>query len=150
MESSIITLLGSLNVPEYSPSTLSDAQKGHVQSILDAYDPHSLTTDDVRSINQSMMEAGIRPSADLKGLLESAGFDAEQLRNAGRQEDEATVATAPGQSNNGINPDAMGTLKSLLQQYDLEHFTEAQQQKLHTELEQAGLMEPGSMLDLRA
>ncbi|MCB0748042.1 MAG: hypothetical protein KDC90_11325 [Ignavibacteriae bacterium] len=54
---------------------LTDEQKETVNSILSNYDSSNMTTENVESLKAEFNEAGIRPSEDLKGMMEEAGFE---------------------------------------------------------------------------
>ena len=54
---------------------LTDEQKETVNSILSKYDSSNMTTDKVESLKAEFVEAGIKPSEDLKGIMEEAGFE---------------------------------------------------------------------------
>ena len=54
---------------------LTDEQKETVSSILSNYDSSNMTTENVESMKAELNEAGIKPSEDLKGMMEEAGFE---------------------------------------------------------------------------
>ncbi|MCW8850292.1 MAG: hypothetical protein OQJ81_09980 [Melioribacteraceae bacterium] len=60
-------------MPQSQP--LTDEQKETVNSILSNYDSSNMTTENVESLKAEFNEAGIKPSEDLKGILEEAGFE---------------------------------------------------------------------------
>lgn len=53
---------------------LTDEQKETVNSILSNYDSSNMTTENVESLKAEFNQAGIKPSEDLKGMMEEAGF----------------------------------------------------------------------------
>ena len=55
---------------------MTDEAKKQVTDILRQYDPENLSTEDMDAINKSFKEAGVRPSGELKSMLEDSGFDA--------------------------------------------------------------------------
>lgn len=59
--------------PQSKPIT--DEQKEAVSSILSNYDSSSMTETKFESLKAEFEEAGIRPSEDLKGIMEEAGFE---------------------------------------------------------------------------
>ena len=61
-------------MPRQSQS-LSDEQKETVNSILASYDSTNMSEADVESMKAEFKDAGIRPSEDLKGIMEEAGFE---------------------------------------------------------------------------
>jgi hypothetical protein len=65
---------------------MSSEQQDQVVDILSNYDSQSLTTDDAQQISSSFKELGIAPSRELRNTIESAGFDADAIRDMSRQE----------------------------------------------------------------
>jgi hypothetical protein len=60
--------------------TMSADQKSAVENVLSKYDASSLSSDDAKEISNSFKEMGIKPSSDLRETIETAGFDADSLR----------------------------------------------------------------------
>jgi alkanesulfonate monooxygenase SsuD/methylene tetrahydromethanopterin reductase-like flavin-dependent oxidoreductase (luciferase family) len=56
-------------------AALSDDQKTQLSEILDKYDPENMTDESIQSMRDEIKEAGIRPSAELKNILEDSGFE---------------------------------------------------------------------------
>lgn len=54
---------------------MTDKQKETVNSILANYDSYSMTKTDFESMRAEFQDAGIKPSEDLKGIMEEAGFE---------------------------------------------------------------------------
>lgn len=54
---------------------LTDEQKETVNSILSNYDSSKMTEADYESLKVEFVDAGIKPSEDLKGIMEEAGFE---------------------------------------------------------------------------
>jgi hypothetical protein len=69
---------------------MSSEQQDQVVDILSNYDSQSLTTDDAQQISSSFKELGIAPSRELRNTIESAGFDADAIRDMSRQEISST------------------------------------------------------------
>ncbi len=61
-------------MPPQSQS-LTDEQKEAVNSILASYDSTNMSDADVESMKAEFKDAGIKPSEDLKGIMEEAGFE---------------------------------------------------------------------------
>lgn len=59
--------------PQSQP--LTDEQKETVNSILASYDSASMSEADVEAMRAEFKDAGIKPSEDLKGIMEEAGFE---------------------------------------------------------------------------
>ena len=59
--------------PPSQPMT--DAQKESASEILSNYDSSSISTTELESMKAAFEAAGIKPSEDLKGIMEEAGFE---------------------------------------------------------------------------
>ena len=80
--------------PPSKPMT-EDAKK-QVTDILSQYDLENLSSDDMDAINKSFKDAGIRPSGELKSMLEDSGFDAKALGDRARATQGADGGPPPG------------------------------------------------------
>jgi hypothetical protein len=136
---------------------LTDDQKKQVQSILSQFDPKNLTATDAQSIFKQLQQAGIQPGKDLKATIEAAGFNPNQLSslaapNTGgvhhhhHHYDSGTVQGASAAQ--GVNPAALQSLQSILSQYDLKNLNQDQQKSLLTQLDQAGLLKSGDVINI--
>lgn len=61
-------------------TSISSDQKSAVQRILSNYDANNLSQSDAKQISNSFKEQGIVPSRELRETIESAGFDADAIR----------------------------------------------------------------------
>ncbi len=76
---SSISNSGQMQKPMHPPSQpMTDEQKETVNGILSNYDPSSMTKADFESMKVEFQDAGIRPSEDLKGVMEEAGFEVHE------------------------------------------------------------------------
>lgn len=131
---------------------LSDEQKSTIAGILSQYDPEDVDEEDVKSIRDQLREAGVRPSPELKTLLEESGFDAEAFRPAG------PPSGGPGQAGGRPPPGAGGetseetlkTIASIFEDYDLESLTEDDLDEIQQKLQEAGIALPGSVINQSA
>lgn len=138
------------NFPESQP--LTEDQKTQVTNILGKYDSNNLTTQDARSIFDSLHEAGIRPNAEgLRETLSSAGFDPQKLISLAKPKENQGHhhGNAPA-SDKGINVSALQSLQSILSQYDLSSLTPDQEKEISFKLHSAGLMNSGKTINLNA
>jgi hypothetical protein len=150
----------------YQSRTLTDEQKTTVESILSQYNANDLSKDDAKSILKSLHDAGVKPSADLTKTLKSAGFDAKKLRDlAGPpqggpggpggphkrpgSEDGSDSGSTSG-STSGVNVSSLKSLQSILNQYDLSNLSSSDQSDLMSKLNQSGLMNSGSTINIGA
>ncbi len=59
---------------------LSDTQRTQVITVLEKYDPESLTIKDAEAITEAFRAAGLRGGPEVDAVLEEAGFDPDELR----------------------------------------------------------------------
>ena len=153
--------------PEMRGQALTDEQKQTVTDILSNYDAESITEEDAQSIFESFREAGIRPGEGMRETIEAAGFDAGQLRELGRPEgpppggmmqpggmgmgefDEISSFFKLGDSQ-GVDVDNLQTLQTILNQYDLSSMSTDDEVGLMSQLQQSGLLYPGSTVDIKS
>lgn len=57
------------------PKALSAEQKSTLETIIEKYDPAQMTEKDYMSLGESMREAGIAPSFEVRAFIEEAGFN---------------------------------------------------------------------------
>lgn len=80
----MISSIGSSNQmqrPLPQPSQpLTDEQKEKVNSILANYNSSCMTESDVESMRAELKAAGIKPSEELKGIMEDTGFEVPERR----------------------------------------------------------------------
>jgi hypothetical protein len=138
------------------PQALTDDEKSKIKSILSNYDPDNVTAEDAKSIFDAFREAGIRPGPGMKEAIDDAGFDAEELRSLARPDD--APPPPPPQSHrqgskasgSGIDISVLQNLQSILGQYDLSNLSSDQENQLVSQLNQAGLIKSGYIIDLSA
>jgi hypothetical protein len=129
---------------------MTDTEKKKAQEILEQYDPENLSTDDMDAINSSLKEAGIRPSSDMKTMLEDAGFDAKALGERARETGGAGGPPPGGPPPGGPPPggggdqeatasnDQIKQLASILSQYDTNNLSEDDQSSISQKLTELG------------
>jgi hypothetical protein len=125
---------------------LTSEQKTQVQDILSQYDPSNLTTEDAKAIFKSFKEAGIK-GPGLKDAIQEAGFDPEKIR--GMAQDGQKVHHAVSKGAGQINTAALQSLQNILNQFNLTDMSSDQQDDLMSQLTSSGLMNSGSMIDLK-
>lgn len=140
---------------------LTDEQKSAAEEILSQYDPGSLSDEDAESLRQDLRDAGIRPSRELRSLLEDAGFDAEALRpqdpggpggpgNPGGPRGAGGPPPGPPPQEGGTAGEALQTLAEILEDYDTENLTSDNLREIQQRLAEAGFAGNGSVVDQRA
>ena len=75
--------------PEHNQN-LSEDHRSVVVNTLSNYDGRNLTADEKSKIRSTFRAEGIRPSSDLKGAVESVGFDSGEIRG-----NEETIGKSP-------------------------------------------------------
>ena len=124
--------------------------KSTVESILSKYDSSSLTTEDIKGIQQALRDAGIRPSRQVRQAIESAGFDPERLRPQGGPDAMGGASPPRPQRGGGVNMKALKSFSEILEGYDLSNLSSEEEENLMNQLTSSGLMRTGVMLDLTA
>ena len=130
---------------------LTDDQKSTITDILSQYDPENVSEEDAKAIFQAFKDAGITPAKGMKEVIEAAGFDADDLRSKGVS-DQGMMPPPPPQNSsaNSINLSALQSLQEILSQYDLTNLSESDQTSLISQLEDSGLVFPGSVIDIKS
>ncbi|HEY9075849.1 MAG TPA: hypothetical protein VIO61_04860 [Anaerolineaceae bacterium] len=132
-------------------NVLTDEDKQKIQDILAQYDPENVSAEDAKAIFKAFRDAGIRPGAGMKEAIEAAGFDAEALRAQGMPEPPPPPEGRGGMhGSKGINFSALSSLKNILEQNDLTSLTTDQESELLNKLDEAGLLNPGYMIDMKS
>jgi hypothetical protein len=125
-------------------SPLTDEQKKTVQDILSNYDADNITATDAQSIFEKFKDAGITPTKGLKEAIESAGFDADNLRSLafqGAQNATGGMSGVSGFSSQAseLTDEQKETVASILSKYDKDNLTAADAQSIFKELKDAGI-----------
>ncbi len=151
--------IGSFSPPPPS-RPLTDDQKSLVQSTLADYDSESLTADDARTILDTFRQAGIRPGKELRQAIQDAGFDEKKLLDLARPEGAPEGGPQGGlqgprgghrtNSSSSLDMSALQSLQSILNKYDLSSMSDEDETSLLTQLNNAGLVRTGYMIDLSA
>ena len=124
---------------------LTDDQKTQVAGILSNSDPKALSESAAQAIVSAFAEAGFSPGRGLKEAIDSAGFDAREIRDrAEGRPPEAPLLT----EDSGVNPDALAALKTILDRFDLSAPTPDVEEAIHRALAEAGLLKAGSVMDV--
>jgi hypothetical protein len=136
--------------------SLTDDQKKTVQDILSNYDSSKITAADAKSIFKSLEEAGIK-GGGLRDAINAAGFDADQvwsLAHDGQKPPQGGPGGPGGKSASSsstqVNSSALQALQTILNQYDLSNMTDEKQKDLMSKLNDSGLLQSGSMINLGA
>lgn len=139
---------------------LTDDQKSLVQSTLAEHDAENLTADDAREILDTFRQAGIRPGRELRQAIQDAGFDEKKLLDLARPEGAPEGGPQGGpqgpRSNHGarsssnVDLSALQSLQSILNNYDLSSISDEDETNLLSQLNSAGLVRTGYMIDLSA
>lgn len=140
--------MGAGGPPPMGGAELTEEQTSTVEDILADYDPDSVTEEDAQAIFEKFRDAGIMGKG-LKETIEAAGFDAEQLREWGMpQNGQPDLMGVAASSTEGINTSSLQTLQTILSQYDLNDLSDDDQKTLSSQLQSAGLLQSGNMLNI--
>lgn len=139
---------------------LTDDQTSLVQATLADYDAETLTTEDARTILDTFRQAGIRPGKELRQAIQDAGFDEKQLLELARPEGAPEGGPQGGpqglrgargaSSSSTIDLSALQSLQNVLSNYDLSSMSDEDETNLLSQLNSAGLIRTGYMIDLSA
>ncbi len=127
--------------------SLTETEKTQLEEILAEYDAENLTEEDVQSIFDEIREAGIQPGKAVKETVEAAGFDLEQFRP------DRPAGPPPGMSGSkpeSVNLSSLKSLQTILNKYDLSNLSAEDETSLYSQIQDAGLMEPGNLFSLNA
>lgn len=138
---------GAGGMPPPPPSELTEEQKDKIDEILSEYDPENITEEQAKEIFEKFREAGIQPAAGMKEAIEEAGFDAEQLREWGMPD---IGNLGYSSSSQGVNASALQSLQTILNQYDFSNLSSEKQESLYAQLQSAGLLYSGTIIDIGA
>ena len=140
--------------PPSQSTALTDDQKQQVQTILSKFDASNLTSASAQSIFKQLQQAEIQPGKDLKDTIKAAGFDMDHLASwaapTSGQDHSRGGAERLQSHTQGINRSALQSLQSILGQYDLKNMTDDQQKGLLAQLDQAGLLQSGDIINIGA
>jgi hypothetical protein len=139
-----------------STTTLTDDQKKTISTILSKYDASNISADNAKAIFKAFSDAGIQPQRGMKEAIESAGFDADKLRQLGMPQDGSRQGPPPppppssgsSKSSSSINTDMLKQLQNILDEYDLSNLDSDQKNELYGKLADAGLLQSGNVLDI--
>jgi len=140
----------------FSSQKLNSEQKEAIDSILSDYDSSALSEQDAKDMVLAFQEAGINPSKDFADQLEITGFDARKIGDlAGvtppQQPEGGSPPPKQGDNSSGVNQGNLQLLQSILEQYaDLSTLSAEDEQKLSNRLMEAGLLEPGALIDTQS
>lgn len=132
------------------PQALTEEQQQTVQDLLEEYDPDELTAEDAKAIFKAFQEAGIR-GPGLREAVKEAGFDPDELFTLAHDGQKPPPPPSGGAQRGGqINLSSLQSLQNILQQFDLNNMTTDQEEELLSQLNQAGLLNSGRMINIGA
>lgn len=144
----------------FKQTPLSSEQLQLVADTLKKYDPNSLSSEDKKAINTAFSEAGIRPSAELKTAIASAGFKAEDLKPSdstqvqrGNRPPPPPPPKTSTDSDTDVDSDSLSTLqalKDLLSNVDLNSASSTELNDLVKQLEKYGINSTGNLVNTTA
>ncbi|HEX2979354.1 MAG TPA: hypothetical protein VHO48_03715 [Anaerolineaceae bacterium] len=132
-----------------APKELTEEEQTELEKILEEYDSEDLTTEDAEEMFKAFEEAGLR-GPGLREGIQKAGFDADEVWSLAHKGQKAPQAAGKAENTNRVDLNALQSLQDILNQYDLANLSSDQEQSLIEQLNQSGLMNLGSMIDLKA
>lgn len=133
-------------------NTLTDSQKATAADIISKYSADSMTEESAAAMRNELTEAGIKPGEDLKGILESAGFEVQGPEGAkqGGKAQGGGKPPPPPPSESAESSETSSLIQSFLEKYDAGEATEDDVADLIELLRQNGLSTKGVVLDEEA
>jgi hypothetical protein len=127
---------------------LTEDQKQTLQEILEEYEGEELTAETAKEIFKAFQEAGIR-GPGLREAVKEAGMNADELFSLAHGGQKPPAPPSGGaQSTGQVNLSSLQTLQSILEQFDLTSMSSEQEKNLLSQLNQAGLMGTGGVIDI--
>ncbi len=135
-----------------SSNKITEEQKASIESILSEYNSAELNELDASSIVQKISELGVMPGIQLEGVLADAGFDAKEIGDLASVNKQGPKGGPPPVSNDNattINQENLQVLQDILAQYnDLLNLSSREEDSLIAQLSEAGLLEPGAIINI--
>lgn len=127
-------------------ASLNESQRSRIAELLQSYDPERLSQGDGAAIVESLKEIGAKPGIELGRMLVEHGYDPFELAESAG----VSRATAAGGSA-ALTTEAIETLMSIVQSYDLGDLSEADKREIAERLRGAGFDAPagGGLIDVR-
>lgn len=146
----------------FKQTPLSSEQLQLVADTLKKYDPNSLSSEDKKAINTAFSEAGIRPSAELKAAITSAGFKAEDLKPSDSTQVQRgnrppppppppkSTETTETTDDSDVDVTLLQSLKDLLTNVDLSNASASELSDLVSKLDELGVNSSGNLINTTA
>lgn len=139
-------------------TTLSTEQRNLIETTLSEFDASNLSAADASEIVSLFSEAGIQPGQELESALSNAGFDAREIGSLAAPQNSSQEGMPPppppppqNSTESGINQSNLELLQSILEKYqDLSNLNNQDQVQLSQELQDAGLLEPGALINTQS
>lgn len=116
---------------------LTDEQKEKLEEILSNYDPTNMTEDDKKTLMDELKSSGIKPSEEVKSIIEDAGFDMEPPQGPPPSDGENQVSRP-------------GFIQEAIDKYNAGELTEEDLQELMEKLQESGEPPQGILLDQKS
>ena len=143
----------------FKQTPLSSEQLQLVADTLKKYDPNSLSSEDKKAISTAFSEAGIRPSAELKAAITSAGFKAEDLKPSDSTQVQRGNRPPPPppppkstetSDDSDVDVSLLQSLKDLLTNVDLSNASASELSDLVSKLDELGVNSSGNLINTTA
>lgn len=137
-------------------TNISNEQKNLIETTLAEYEASNLSANDASEIVSIFSEAGIQPGKELENALKDAGFDAREIGSLAASQNQGNTQSMPpppaqNLTESGINQSNLLILQAILEKYqDLSNLNSQDQAQLSQELQEAGLLEPGALINTQS
>jgi len=122
------------------------SQRTSVQNILAEYKAENLSKDDAQAIRAAFRAEGIRPSAELKSVIEASGFDVSALKPRSGPHGAGGDPPPPPPFDDEEN--VIATLLDILEDYENKTLDETALSQIQEKLQEAGYSPRQSYVDL--
>lgn len=136
-------------------TSLSNEQQSLIELTLGKYDSSKLSASDANEIVNTFSEAGIQPGKELENALMEAGFDAREIGSLAGSQKQGGTQTMPPPAENISSPDTnqnnLQILQAIFEKYqDINNLSNQDLTQLSQELQDAGLLEPGVLINTQS
>ncbi len=123
---------------------LTESQKSAVKGILAEFGSETVSKEDALAIRDAFRAEGIRPSAELKSVIEAEGFDASAIKPPGGRHGAGGPPPPPPPEEDN----AVATLLKILEDYESETLDAAALKDIQGKFQEAGFTKRDSFLEL--
>lgn len=127
---------GSFQYQSVRETKLTEDQKQQLEEILAKYDPENITEEQTKSLFEELKSSGIRPSKEVKEIIDATGFKPPQRPEG-----------PPPEEMSGMNQNLPDYLMDFLEKQKTGNVTESDLNALIQELQNNGEINQGVLID---